>query len=94
MLSRLLPGLSLFRGYKRAWLAGDLAAGVTGCVVVVPSVIAYARLMGMPPQIGLFAALAPLLVYPFLTSSPQVIVGTGYCDLPADRQCGGAFGGE
>ncbi|HEY3916030.1 MAG TPA: sulfate permease [Verrucomicrobiae bacterium] len=75
MLSRLLPGLSLFRGYKRAWLAGDLAAGVTGCVVVVPSVIAYARLMGMPPQIGLFAALVPLLVYPFLTSSPQVIVG-------------------
>jgi SulP family sulfate permease len=44
-------------------------------VVVVPSVIAYARLMGMPPEIGLFAALVPLLVYPFLTTSPQVIVG-------------------
>lgn len=50
-------------------------AGVSGCVVMVPSVIAYARLMGMPPQTGLFAALVPLLVYPFLTTSPQVIVG-------------------
>ncbi|HEX3716810.1 MAG TPA: sulfate permease [Verrucomicrobiae bacterium] len=74
-LSRFLPGLSFFRGYRRQWLAGDFAAGVSGCVVLVPSVIAYARLMGMPPQIGLFAAVVPLLVYPFLTSSPQVIVG-------------------
>ena len=42
---------------------------------MVPSVIAYARLMGMPPQIGLFAALVPLVVYPLFCSSPQVIVG-------------------
>jgi len=74
-LSRFFPGISLFGGYQREWLAGDLMAGVSGCVVMVPSVIAYARLMGMPPQTGLFAALVPLLVYPFLTTSPQVIVG-------------------
>lgn len=42
---------------------------------MVPSVIAYARLMGMPPQIGLFAALVPLVIYPLFCSSPQVIVG-------------------
>jgi SulP family sulfate permease len=75
MLSRFFPGISLFRGYRREWLAGDILAGISGCVVMVPSVIAYARLMGMPPQIGLFAALVPLVIYPLFCSSPQVIVG-------------------
>lgn len=42
---------------------------------MVPSVIAYARLMNMPPQAGLFAALVPLVIYPLFCSSPQVIVG-------------------
>src|SRR5277367_1587814 len=68
-------GLSLFRGYRRQWLAGDLSAGVSGCLIMIPSVIAYARLTGLPPESGLFAALIPLLVYPFITTSPQVIVG-------------------
>jgi sulfate permease, SulP family len=68
-------GLSLFRGYRRQWLAGDVAAGVTGCLIMIPSVIAYARLTGLPPESGLFAALVPLVVYPFFTTSPQVIVG-------------------
>jgi len=44
-------------------------------VVMIPSVIAYAGLMGLPPQHGLYAALVPLLVYPLFGSSRQVIVG-------------------
>ncbi|HEY3857690.1 MAG TPA: sulfate permease [Verrucomicrobiae bacterium] len=74
-LSRVFPGLFLLRGYRRQWIAGDIIAGISGCAVMIPSVIAYARLMGMPPQIGLFAALVPLVVYPLFCSSPQVIVG-------------------
>jgi SulP family sulfate permease len=65
----------MFRGYRRQWLASDVIAGISGCVVLVPSVIAYARLMGMPPEVGLFAALVPLVVYPLVSSSPQVIAG-------------------
>src|SRR5580704_9469174 len=64
-----------FRGYQRKWLAGDVIAGVSGCLIMIPSVIAYARLTGLPPESGLFAALIPLMVYPFFTTSPQVIVG-------------------
>jgi len=75
MLVRLFPGIAMFRGYRRQWLASDVIAGVSGCVVLVPSVIAYARLMGMPPEVGLFAALVPLVVYPLVSSSPQVIAG-------------------
>ena len=74
-LTHYAPGLSLFRHYRREWLAADLLAGISVCVVMIPSVIAYAGLMGLPPQYGLYAALVPLLVYPLLGSSRQVIVG-------------------
>ena len=74
-LLRWVPGLALFRHYRREWLSADLLAGVSVCVVMIPSVIAYAALMGLPPQHGLYAALVPLLVYPFFGSSRQVIVG-------------------
>jgi SulP family sulfate permease len=74
-LMRWVPGLALFRDYRREWLSADLLAGVSVCVVMIPSVIAYAGLMGLPPQHGLYAALVPLLVYPFFGSSRQVIVG-------------------
>jgi SulP family sulfate permease len=70
-----LPGLARLRGYRRKWLAGDVVAGVSGCLVMIPSVIAYARLTGLPPETGLYAALVPLLIYPLFATSPQVIVG-------------------
>jgi len=70
-----LPGLAVLRSYKRQWLAGDLLAGVSVCIIMIPSVIAYAGLMGLPPQYGLYAALVPLAVYALLGSSRQVIVG-------------------
>jgi sulfate permease, SulP family len=74
-LIRFIPGLSLFRNYRSAWLLPDILAGISVCVVMIPSVIAYAGLMGLPPQHGLYAALIPLVVYAFFGSSRQVIVG-------------------
>src|SRR5260370_27018299 len=74
-LLTLFPGLLLFRSYRREWLLPALLAGISVCVVMIPSVIAYARLMGLPPQHGLYAALLPLIVYPFFGSSRHVIVG-------------------
>ena len=67
-LMRWVPGLAVFRDYRREWLSADLLAGVSVCVVMIPSVIAYAGLMGLSPQHGLYAALVPLLVYPFFGS--------------------------
>ncbi len=75
LVLRVLPGLKLFRGYQASWLSSDLLAGVSVCIVMIPSVIAYAGLMGLPPQNGLYAALIPLLIYPWFGSSRQVIVG-------------------
>jgi sulfate permease, SulP family len=72
---RWLPGLAGLRDYRREWLLGDLLAGLSVCVVMIPSVIAYAGLMGLTPQHGLYAAFIPLLLYPLIGSSRQVIVG-------------------
>src|SRR4051812_17620837 len=74
-LVRLIPAFSLFRNYRGAWFLPDVMAGISVCVVMIPSVIAYSGLMGLPPQQGLYAALTPLVVYAFFGSSRQVIVG-------------------
>lgn len=70
-----LPSLSFLRRYNRAWLTQDLLAGLTVCLVMIPTVIAYAQLMGLPPQYGLYAGLLPLAIYPFFGGARQVMVG-------------------
>jgi SulP family sulfate permease len=74
-VSRVVPGLAWLSGYRREWLVGDLLAGVSVCLVMIPSVIAYAGLMGLAPEHGLYAALVPLVIYALFGSSRQVIVG-------------------
>ena len=72
---RVVPGLAWLSGYRREWLVGDLLAGISVCLVMIPSVIAYAGLMGLAPEHGLYAALVPLVIYALFGSSRQVIVG-------------------
>ncbi|MGN6128891.1 MAG: SulP family inorganic anion transporter [Nocardioidaceae bacterium] len=74
-LDRLLPGVMRLRRYERAWLAGDVLAGVTVTAYLVPQVMAYAVVAGLPPVVGLWAALGPLLLYAALGSSTRVSVG-------------------
>ena len=69
------PGLTVLRGYRRAWLRGDLIAGVTVAAYLVPQVMAYAGVAGLPPVTGLWAALAPLACYALLGSSRLVSLG-------------------
>lgn len=69
------PGLSTLRGYQRSWLRGDLIAGVTVAAYLVPQVMAYAGLAGLPPVTGLWAALPPLACYAVLGSSRMVSLG-------------------
>src|SRR5262245_7124667 len=70
-----VPIVALVRGYRRQWLRGDLVGGVSACVVMIPSVIAYADLVDLPPASGLYAALAAIVAYAFFASSRQVIAG-------------------
>jgi high affinity sulfate transporter 1 len=72
---RLLPGLPVLRGYDRSWLRGDVLAGLTVAAYLVPQVMAYATLAGLPPVAGLWAILAPLGFYVFLGSSRHLSIG-------------------
>lgn len=74
-LRRLLPGLVRLRGYQRSWLRYDVLAGVTVAAYLIPQVMAYAEVAGLPPVVGLWAIVGPLLVYAVLGSSQQLSVG-------------------
>jgi high affinity sulfate transporter 1 len=69
------PGLSQLRSYQRGWLGADLLAGVTVAAYLIPQVMAYAEVAGLPPVVGLWAIIGPLLVYAILGSSRQLSVG-------------------
>lgn len=68
-LDRFLPCLRWVRGYDREQLTGDLRAGATVGVLLIPQGMAYAALAGMPPITGLYSAVVSLLVYTVLGTS-------------------------
>ena len=69
------PGLQQLLNYQRGWPRGDVLAGVTVAAYLVPQVMAYATVAGLPAVAGLWAALVPLAVYAVLGSSRQLSVG-------------------
>jgi sulfate permease, SulP family len=71
----MIPGVNLLRGYQRSWLRGDLVAGLTVAAYLVPQVMAYATVAGLPPVAGLWAALPALVVYALLGSSRSLSMG-------------------
>lgn len=75
LLRRLLPILDWGPSYDRGDLRSDLAAGVTVAAMLVPQAMAYALLAGLPPEIGLYAATIPVLVYALFGTSRQLAVG-------------------
>ena len=74
-LSQYLPILKWGRQYQRAWLSGDLLAGLIVAIMLVPQGMAYALLAGLPPQVGLYASIIPLFLYGILGTSRTLAVG-------------------
>ncbi len=70
-----LPPVRWLGGYQRAWLAGDVVAGVTLAAYAIPVSLAYAALAGLPPQIGIYGYLLGGLGYALLGSSRQLAIG-------------------
>ncbi|MCZ4077259.1 SulP family inorganic anion transporter [Rhodococcus sp. H36-A4] len=66
---------SSLQGYRSAWLAGDLAAGLTLLSIAVPEQLATARLAGMPPITGFYAFFAGTLLFALLGSNRQMSIG-------------------
>jgi SulP family sulfate permease len=71
-MARLLLGS--FSGYRSTWVRGDVVAGLTVWAVLVPESLAYATIAGVPPVVGLYAAVPALLLYALLGSSRHLVV--------------------
>ena len=70
-----LPLLDWGRSYDKDSLGRDLVAALVVTVMLIPQSLAYAMLAGLPPEVGLYASVAPLLMYALLGSSRVLAVG-------------------
>ncbi len=70
-----VPALGWLATYDRDQLQGDVAAGLTVGVMLIPQGLAYAMIAGLPPVYGLYASIVPLMIYAFLGTSRQLAVG-------------------
>ncbi len=61
--------------YDRDWFKGDLNAGLTVGIMLIPQGIAYAMIAGLPPIYGLYTAMIPQIVYAIFGTSRQLAVG-------------------
>ncbi|HKL17405.1 MAG TPA: SulP family inorganic anion transporter, partial [Halalkalibaculum sp.] len=67
--------------YNRDQLTGDIKAGLTTGMMLIPQGMAYAVIAGMPPIYGLYAGVIPLLMYPLFGTSRQLSVGPVAVDM-------------
>ena len=63
------------RGYQRAWMTGDVIAGLTLSAVAIPEVMGYTSIAGTPIVTGLYTVIFPTLVFALLCSSRLLVVG-------------------
>ena len=74
-LRRYLPILDWGLNYRSENLVGDLMAGTIVAIVLIPQGMAYAMLAGLPPQVGLYASMVPMVLYTIFGTSRALSVG-------------------
>jgi high affinity sulfate transporter 1 len=75
LLARYVPILHWLPHYNKAWLTGDIVAGLSVWALMVPQSLGYAAISGVPVQYGLYAAAIALIVYAIFASSHHVVTG-------------------
>jgi len=74
-LRRYLPVLDWGRSYDRRTLSNDLIAAVIVTIMLIPQSLAYALLAGLPPEAGIYASIAPIILYAIFGTSRALAVG-------------------
>lgn len=74
-IKKYLPILTWLPSYRLAIFNQDLLAAMIVTVMLVPQSLAYAMLAGLPPEVGLYASIAPLLIYTVFGTSSALSVG-------------------
>jgi len=75
ILKSIFPILDWLPKYNKEWLKGDMGAGLTVGVMLIPQGMAYASIAGLPAVYGLYASIVPLIVYAIFGTSRQLAVG-------------------
>jgi sulfate permease, SulP family len=70
-----MPILGWLPHYRRSWLAPDLLAGLSVWALVVPQALAYAAVVGVPAQYGLYTILGASALYAVFAATHQVVTG-------------------
>lgn len=74
-LKRQIPAFDWLSEYNRTTFAADLVAGLVVTMMLIPQSLAYAMLIGLPAEVGLYASIFPLVLYAFFGSSRILSVG-------------------
>ncbi|NNC94909.1 MAG: solute carrier family 26 protein [Chitinophagales bacterium] len=74
-LKQFMPSIEWLGKYGKREVKGDLSAGLTVGVMLIPQGMAYAMIAGLPPIYGLYASTVPLIIYALLGTSRQLAVG-------------------
>ncbi len=74
-LATYFPILDWGRRYNRQTLTSDLVAAVIVTIMLIPQSLAYALLAGLPPEVGLYASILPLIAYAIFGTSSALAVG-------------------
>lgn len=74
-LTRYLPILDWGRTYNRKAFGNDMIAAVIVTIMLIPQSLAYALLAGLPPEAGLYASIAPIILYAVFGTSRALAVG-------------------
>ena len=75
LLARYLPILDWGRTYNGSVLTNDLVAAIIVTIMLIPQSLAYALLAGLPPVVGLYASILPLVAYAMFGTSRTLAVG-------------------
>ncbi|KAI8060700.1 sulfate transporter family-domain-containing protein [Gongronella butleri] len=71
----LFPVFQWIHRYNVHWLIGDLIAGITVGIVIVPQSMAYAKIAQLPPQYGLYTGFVGLCIYCLFATSKDISIG-------------------
>lgn len=74
-IKNFVPIADTLSSYDKSVLKGDLNAGVTVGIMLIPQGMAYAILAGLPPVYGLYASIIPLVIYALFGTSRQLAIG-------------------
>ncbi len=74
-IKSIVPILDWLPNYNKNWLKGDISAGLTVGVMLIPQGMAYAIIAGLPAVYGLYASIVPLIIYAIFGTSRQLAVG-------------------